>query len=73
MCATSVTPDFFYVFSLILSFFTCSQSFKNICTWELLGANVLELIGQKIKYKKSYRGIEQVREADNRKKKPFLF
>ena len=38
---SSVTPDFFYVFNLILSFSTCSQSFKKICTWELLGANVL--------------------------------
>ena len=39
---SSVTPDFFYVFNLILSFSTCSQSFKKICTWELLGANVLK-------------------------------
>ena len=31
---------FFYVFNLILSFSTCSQSFKKICGWELLGANV---------------------------------
>ena len=37
-----VTPDFFYVFYLILSFSTCSQSFKKICTWERLGANVLK-------------------------------
>ena len=35
-------PRFFYVFNLILSFSTCSQSFKKICTWELLGANVLK-------------------------------
>ena len=34
---------FFYVFNLILSFSTCSQSFKKICTWELLGANVLKI------------------------------
>ena len=34
-------PDFVYVFNIILSFSTCSQSFKKICTWELLGANVL--------------------------------
>ena len=27
---------FFYVFNIILSFSTCSQSFKNICTWEIL-------------------------------------
>ena len=40
---SSVTPDFFYVFSIILSFSTCSQSFKKLCTWEVLGANVLEL------------------------------
>ena len=30
---SSGTPDFFYVFN--------SQSFKKICTWELLSANVL--------------------------------
>ena len=36
-------PRFFYVFNLILSFSTCSQSFKKICAWELLGANVLNL------------------------------
>ena len=35
-------PRFFYVYNLILSFSTCSQSFKKICTWELLGANVLK-------------------------------
>ena len=40
---SSVTPDYFYVFKLILSFSTCSQSCKKICTWELLGANVLKL------------------------------
>ena len=39
---SSVTPDFFYVFRLILSFSTCTQSFKKICAWELLGANVLK-------------------------------
>ena len=39
---SSVTPNFFYVFNLILSFSTCSQSFKKICVWELLGANVLK-------------------------------
>ena len=38
---SSVTPD--YVFNLILSFSACSQSFKNICVWELLGANVLNI------------------------------
>ena len=37
-------PIFFYVFNLILSFSTCSQSFKKICTWELLGANVLNRV-----------------------------
>ena len=35
-------PRFFLVFNLILSFSTCSQSFKKICTWELLGTNVLK-------------------------------
>ena len=39
---SSVTPDFFYVFNLILSFSTCSESFEKICSWELLGANVLK-------------------------------
>ena len=39
---SSVTPDFFYVFTLILSFSTCSESFEKICAWELLGANVLK-------------------------------
>ena len=33
---------FFYVFNIILSFSNCCQSFKKICTWELLGANVLK-------------------------------
>ena len=36
-------PDFFYVFNLVLSFSTCSQSFNKICVWEVLGANVLKL------------------------------
>ena len=40
---SSVTPDIFYVFSIILSFSTCSQSFKKIRTWEILGANVLKV------------------------------
>ena len=40
---SSVTPDVFYVFNLILSFSTCSESFEKICAWELLGANVLKL------------------------------
>ena len=35
-------PRFFYVFNLILSFSTSSQSFKKICAWELLGTNVLK-------------------------------
>ena len=35
-------PRFFYVFNLILSFSTRSQSIKKICTRELLGANVLK-------------------------------
>ena len=34
---SSVTPDFFYVFYLILSFSTVSQSFKKICAWEVFG------------------------------------
>ena len=36
-------PPFFYVFNIILSFSTYSQSLKKICKWELLGANVLKL------------------------------
>ena len=32
---SSVTPDFFYVFYLILSFSTVSQSFKKIFAWEV--------------------------------------
>ena len=40
---SSVTPDFFYVFNLILPLSTCSQSFKKICTWERLGANLLKV------------------------------
>ena len=39
---SSVTLDFFYVFNLLLSFSTCSESFEKICAWELLGANVLK-------------------------------
>ena len=35
------SPIFFYVFNLILSFSTSSQSFKTICMWESLGKNVL--------------------------------
>ena len=35
-------PWFFYVFNVILSSSTCSESFKKICRWEVLGANVLK-------------------------------
>ena len=38
---SSVTPDFFYIFNLVLSFSTCSQSFNKICVWEVLSAHVL--------------------------------
>ena len=41
---SSVTPDFFYVFNLILSFPTYGESFEKICAWELLGANVLKAL-----------------------------
>ena len=34
---SSVTLDFFSVFYRILSFSTVSQSFKNICVWEVFG------------------------------------
>ena len=36
-------PRLFYVFNVILSVSNCSESFKEICTWELLGANVLKV------------------------------
>ena len=36
-------PIFFYVFNLILSLSTSSQNFNKICTWEVLGANVLNM------------------------------
>ena len=39
---SSVTPEFFYVFNLVSSFSTCSQSFNKICVWEVFGANVLK-------------------------------
>ena len=32
---SSVTPDFFKVFNLILSLSTGSQSFKKVCAWEV--------------------------------------
>ena len=38
---SSVTPDSFYVFNLILSFSTCSHSFKKSVRGIFLGANVL--------------------------------
>ena len=40
---SSVTPDFFKVFYLILSFSTCRQSFNKIRTWEAFGANGLKM------------------------------
>ena len=49
---SSVTLEFFYVFNLILSFSTCSQSFKKICVWELLGANVVKFSKQRYWFKK---------------------
>ena len=33
------------IFNIILSFSTYSEDFKKICTWELLGANVLNSQG----------------------------
>ena len=48
---SSVTPDLFHAFSIILSFSTGSQSFKKICTWEILDANVL-----KVTLKTAYSG-----------------
>ena len=35
--------DKFGDLNLILSFSTGSQSFKKICAWEVLGANVLKM------------------------------
>ena len=46
---STVTPNFFYGFNIILSFSGCSQSLKKICTWEILGANVLK--------QKKYSGV----------------
>ena len=43
---SSVTTNFFNVFNIILSFSNCSQSFKKVCRWELLGANVLKRGGR---------------------------
>ena len=54
-------PWFFYVFNAILSFSTCKKKKKNNCTWDTLGANILNSImlaelfcfnrpGPKIKY-----------------------
>ena len=47
-------PQFFYVFNLILSFSTCSESFEKICAWELLGTNVLK---NRILLLLSYKGL----------------
>ena len=58
---SSVTPDFFYVFNLIVSFSTCSQSFKKICTWEFLGANVLKFVGISLKHLQVF--LESLRES----------
>ena len=55
---SSVTPEFFYVFNIILSFSTCSQSLKEkICTWEILGANVLELVATVAKLKTDWNAF----------------
>ena len=43
-------PIFFYVFNVILSSSTCSQSFNKNCTWEVLGANVLKF-SKRVVYK----------------------
>ena len=62
---SSVTPNFFYVFNLILSLSTCSQSFKKICAWELLGANVLKRhnAALKVLYFELLRGLKLVDEV----------
>ena len=39
---SSVTPDFFYVLNLILSFSTGSQVLKKSVRGKFLGANVLK-------------------------------
>ena len=52
---SSVTPEFFKVFSIILSFSTYSQSFKQICTWELLSANVLKRDLKPYLFRESFR------------------
>ena len=46
---SSVTPDFFTFLNLsnlILILFHLQSKFKKICTWDILGANVLKLLQQ---------------------------
>ena len=46
---SSVSPDFFYVFNLILSFSTCSQSFKKPVRGNVWARTSLSRIGFHIK------------------------
>ena len=45
-------PPFFFRFNLMLSFSTCSQSFKKICAWDVLGANVLKTLSAQAAFAK---------------------
>ena len=49
-------------------------SFCVLKWWNVLRIKVIFYVtGQEIRYKKSCRGFEQVRKAERRKIKPFLF
>ena len=70
----SVTPGFFYVFNLILSFSTCSQSLSKICAWEVLGANVLKFRKIKGPKKDEYKRTKDpyiLTFSTHRENKPF--
>ena len=58
---SSVTPDFFYVFNLILSFSTGSQSFKKSVRGKFLGANVLKFVGVSSKHLRVF--LESLRQS----------
>ena len=44
--------NFFLRFNIMLSFSTCSQSFKKICAWDVLGANVLKTLSAQAAFAK---------------------
>ena len=55
---SSVTPHFFYVFNLILSFSTCSESFEKICAWGLIISHNTIQIGSNWYMDTGVRGLE---------------